>query len=113
MTIQERDQASPADRAEAAALLATVSRDEAAAASVRLHCLAAVDVLAEPAPWTGRHALDADADADDLDALDDGDAQARIVRALRLLGRLPLQQFGRADVLTATRHARRALRELR
>ena len=99
--MQERDQASSA------------GRDEAAAASVRLQCLAAVDVLAEPAPWTGRHALDADADDPDLDALEDGDAQARIVRALRLLGRLPLEQFGQADVLTATRHARRALRELR
>jgi hypothetical protein len=95
------DQASMADRTQAAVLLATVSRDETAAEAVRLHCLFAVDVLAEAATWTERHGIDS------------GDVQARITRALRLLGRLPLEQFGQADVLTATRHARRALRELR
>lgn len=101
VTTQKRDHAGPDDRTKAAALLAAVSRDDAAPGPVRLHCLAALDVLAEPAPWVTRHAVAG------------GDAQTSITRALRLLGTLPLPQFRRADVLTATRHARRALRELR
>ncbi|WP_375504454.1 hypothetical protein [uncultured Jatrophihabitans sp.] len=100
MNTENSDHAGGPERTEAAALLAAVSRDDAASGAVRLHCLAALDVLDVPAPWK-RHTID------------NGDAQGCITRALHLLGALPLEQFGRPEVLTATRHARRALRELR
>lgn len=88
-------------RLRAAALLATVSRDETSVPSARLHCLAALDALAEPTAWTERPSNEPASDS------------ARITNALHLLGQLPLAQFDQPDVLVAARHARHALRELR
>ena len=88
-------------RRRAAALLAAAGRDENTAPGARLHCLAALDALAEPGNRFEH------SDADGLGA------EARVTGALRLLGQLPLREFGRPEVLTAARHARRAIRELR
>lgn len=104
MTDIETNQDGRTNRIRAAALLAIASRDEASPPTARLHCLAALHALAEPQAWTQRHTL-ADQDASPTEAC--------IIRALHLLGQLPLQEFGQPDVLTAARHARHALRELR
>jgi hypothetical protein len=85
-------------RAEAAALFAAVARHEQAPTSMQLHCLAAASALrapTRPVPPTIR--------GSEPDRL--------ITQALRILGRLDVDDFAHPDVLAATRHGRRALRE--
>jgi hypothetical protein len=101
VTVIKGDPTGPVNRVRAAALLSVASRDESSSATARLHCLAAVEALGEPGAWTERHTFASPSSAD-----------ARITGALQLLGQLPLDEFRRPEVLTAARHARRALREL-
>ncbi|HEY3717779.1 MAG TPA: hypothetical protein VGL39_24910 [Jatrophihabitantaceae bacterium] len=87
-------------RHRAAALFAAAARSEQAGPGAQLHCLAAVTALHAP---TGP--VPAAIDALDPDQL--------IQAALRLLAGLDLDDFSHPEVLTASRHGRRALLEPR
>lgn len=85
-------------RAEAAALFAAVARHEQATTTMQLHCLAAATALRAPTRPVPP-------------AIRGSEPGHLITQALRILGRLDVDDFAHPDVLAAAGHGRRALRK--